>query len=139
MYCADCTVSVPSTENAPAGSEHDLRRGTNLPVPEERGDVPTRGGFPGCGAGTGWGESGAGKFLMSSPSSIVLSAAEEGLAVWRDSQWGTKDRGEGFFQEPEFIHKMRVCRWDPALISFISTVVFPPSFSRPVRETFHIL
>lgn len=77
--------------------------------------------------------------FSSSPSSIFLSAAEEGLAVWKDSQWGTKDRGEGFFREPEFIHKMRVCRWDPSLISFISTVVFPPSFSRPVRETFHIL
>ena len=45
------------------------------------------------------------KFLMSSTISIILSAAEEGLAVWRDSQRGTKDRGEGFFQEPEFIHK----------------------------------
>ena len=46
-YCANCTVSVQSTENAPAGSERDLRMGTHLPVPEETGlggAVPTRGG-----------------------------------------------------------------------------------------------
>lgn len=35
--CAHCTVSVQSTENAPAGSGRDLRMGTQLPVPEEMG------------------------------------------------------------------------------------------------------
>ena len=107
-YCAHWTVSVQTTENAPVGSERDLRMGTHPSVPEETG----WGGMcpPGV-AARGVGRALAGvrvearKFLMSSTISIILSAAEEGLAVWRDSQRGTKDRGEGFFQEPEFIHK----------------------------------
>lgn len=43
------------------------------------------------------------RFLMSSTNSIILSAAEEGLRSLEGFSRGTKDRGEGFFQEPEFI------------------------------------
>lgn len=96
MYCVDCTVSVPPTENAPAGSERDLRRGTHLPVPEERGDVPTRGGCPGCGAGTGWGESGAGKFLEFSQLDLSL-CCRRGARSLEGFSMGNKGQRRGLF------------------------------------------